>query len=77
MSAISAGSKPAGVQCILDEDHMNTMISNSGAARLSLPAGRIAIGASAAALMLLASLHVLSPEFDPSWRMVSEYANGR
>lgn len=28
-------------------------------------------------LLLLALLHVLSPEFDPSWRMVSEYANGR
>ena len=27
-------------------------------------------------LLLLAALHVLSPEFDPSWRMVSEYANG-
>ena len=26
---------------------------------------------------MLASLHVLSPEFDPSWRVVSEYANGR
>jgi hypothetical protein len=25
----------------------------------------------------LAALHVLSPEFDPSWRMVSEYALGR
>jgi len=29
-----------------------------------------------AALLALASLHLLSPEFDPSWRMVSEYANG-
>lgn len=28
-------------------------------------------------LLILAILHVLSPEFDPSWRMVSEYANGR
>jgi Protein of unknown function (DUF998) len=27
--------------------------------------------------LLLAVLHVLSPEFDPAWRMVSEYANGR
>jgi hypothetical membrane protein len=25
---------------------------------------------------LLASLHVLSPEFSPAWRMVSEYGNG-
>jgi hypothetical protein len=34
------------------------------------------IGISAAALLFLASLHILSPEFDPSWHMVSEYANG-
>ncbi len=44
---------------------------------ISLTAVRLAIAASAAALLLLASLHVLSPEFDPSWRMVSEYANGQ
>jgi hypothetical protein len=42
----------------------------------SLTAARLAIAASAAALLLLAGLHVLSPEFDPAWRMVSEYANG-
>jgi hypothetical protein len=28
-------------------------------------------------ILLLALLHVLSPEYDASWRMVSEYANGR
>ena len=28
-------------------------------------------------MALLAALHILSPEFDPSWRMVSEYANGQ
>lgn len=38
---------------------------------------RLAIGASVAVLLFLAILHVLSPEFDPSWRMVSEYANGQ
>jgi hypothetical protein len=27
--------------------------------------------------LLLAGLHVLSPEFNPAWRMVSEYALGR
>lgn len=35
-----------------------------------------AIGATIITLLLLASLHILSPEFDPAWRMVSEYANG-
>lgn len=37
---------------------------------------RLAIAAATAVLLLLASLHVLSPEFDPSFRMVSEYALG-
>lgn len=44
--------------------------SSSVAARLSLVAA-------AATLAFLAALHVLSPEFDPSWRMVSEFANGQ
>jgi hypothetical membrane protein len=44
---------------------------------LHLSAARLAIGAAAAVLLLLAGLHALSPEFDPSWRVVSEYANGR
>lgn len=39
-------------------------------------AARIAIAATVTALVLLASLRVLSPEFDPAWRAVSEYANG-
>lgn len=36
----------------------------------------VAIAASAFVLVLLSALHLLSPEFDPSWRVVSEYANG-
>jgi len=44
---------------------------------LSLPAARLAVAASIAVPLLLASLHVLSPEFDPAWRMVSEYADGQ
>lgn len=44
--------------------------------RISRPAAFSAIAAACAALLLLASLHVLSPEFSPAWRMVSEYGNG-
>jgi hypothetical protein len=44
--------------------------------RISLPAARLAIATAVTALLLLASLHILSPEFDPAWRMVSEYAYG-
>jgi hypothetical protein len=41
-----------------------------------MTAARWSVACGAAALVLLAALHVLSPEFDPSWRMVSEYALG-
>ena len=44
--------------------------------KIEVTAARLSIAAAAAVLLLLASLHVLSPEFDPSWRMVSEYALG-
>lgn len=44
---------------------------------VAFPAEQLAIAAGVAVLVLLASLHFLSPEFDPAWRMVSEYANGR
>jgi hypothetical protein len=40
-------------------------------------AASTAIALSVAVLVLLAALHALSPEFNPSWRVVSEYANGR
>ena len=44
---------------------------------LSDLAARAAIAAATAAFVLLFSLHVLSPEFSPAWRLVSEYANGQ
>src|SRR5579864_7069462 len=40
------------------------------------PAAWMAILATSAAIVFLAALHVLSPEFSPSWRMISEYAFG-
>lgn len=36
----------------------------------------LAIGASVVSALALVALHFLSPQFHPSWRMVSEYANG-
>ena len=44
-------------------------MSNNSTARLT-------IVTSIATLLSLVVLHILSPEFAPSWRMVSEYANG-
>lgn len=56
---------------------MDTVAPSSSrlASRSSLAAG-LSLAASLATLGLLAALHLLSPEFAPSWRMISEYANG-
>jgi hypothetical protein len=42
----------------------------------SVPAARVSIIAAVLVVLLLAGLHLLSPELDPAWRMVSEYALG-
>ena len=41
------------------------------------PAAVVALMATAVSCASLLLLHIVSPEFAPSWRMVSEYANGR
>ena len=42
----------------------------------SIAAG-VAFGGAAGFLLILATLHVLKPQLDPSWRLISEYAIGR
>jgi hypothetical protein len=44
--------------------------------KISKSAARLSIIAAVAALVFLASLHIVSPEFDPARRVVSEYALG-
>ncbi len=44
--------------------------------RLNQAIAKAAVLFAIATLLVLALLHAASPEFDPSWRMVSEYANG-
>lgn len=56
---------------------MKKLRSHNSGATISVGAARLAMGGTVAALSFLGALHVLSPEFDPAWRMVSEYANGR
>ena len=43
---------------------------------ISRTATRLSLATATMSLVLLAALHVIKPEFDPSWRMVSEYAIG-
>jgi hypothetical protein len=58
-------------------NQMSTRNSSTAAKEpISRAAARLSLAASVACLIFLAALHVLSPEFDPSWRMVSEYALG-
>lgn len=52
-------------------------VPGASATRISGRAAWLSVAATASTLILLTSLHVLSPEFDPSWRVVSEYALGR
>ncbi|HKY53543.1 MAG TPA: DUF998 domain-containing protein [Anaerolineales bacterium] len=61
---------------------MNEIISKSKPSTTSAIVGsqiaaRLSFGAAVTTLVLLGALHILSPEFAPSWRMVSEYANGQ
>jgi hypothetical protein len=51
--------------------------SEGATSKIPVASASVAIAASVAALVLLLSLHVLSPEFSPAWRMISEYANGQ
>ncbi|MGH8283711.1 MAG: DUF998 domain-containing protein [Gammaproteobacteria bacterium] len=50
--------------------------SITNASTIAGRAAWFAMAAIAAAFLCLVALHVLSPEFHPSWRMVSEYAFG-
>jgi Protein of unknown function (DUF998) len=56
---------------------MTKAILNSHPVRISIGAARVSLVLAVLALASLAGLHVLSPEFDPSRRAVSEYALGR
>ena len=52
------------------------LVSIGNSSRLAKPAAWVALLATGATLVLLAVLHFLSPEFSPSWRVISEYALG-
>jgi Protein of unknown function (DUF998) len=57
----------------------NTMSNDSSISQLAIPqtAARLASALAALFLVLLAVLHLLKPELDPSWRVISEYALGK
>ena len=55
---------------------MNKPITQPDQLNISAPAAWFSLSMSAAVFVSLAGLHILSPEFDPSRRVVSEYALG-
>ncbi len=55
---------------------METSIANTASTNWSTSAAMFSLVATAVSLIALLALHVVSSEFAPSWRMVSEYANG-
>ncbi|HEU0202629.1 MAG TPA: hypothetical protein VFR86_19630, partial [Burkholderiaceae bacterium] len=52
-------------------------LAESAPVEWSTGAATIAIAAAAISAFCLIALHIVSPEFEVSWRMVSEYANGK
>ncbi len=54
----------------------NNKISSPSAMALSQNAARLAFAGAAIWVILIVVLHILEPEFDPSWRMLSEYELG-
>jgi Protein of unknown function (DUF998) len=56
---------------------METIVNPMQAATWFAPTAYVAIAAAVVSCAALLLLHFVSPEFAPSWRMVSEYANGR
>jgi hypothetical protein len=56
---------------------MDAVVDHGGVGGGFAPAAYVAVLAVILSGASLVLLHFLSPEFAPSWRMVSEYANGR
>lgn len=51
-------------------------VAASPVTEISQTAARLSFAAATMFLVLLAALHFIKPEFDPSWRVISEYALG-
>lgn len=60
----------------MNETATKPLSSTDNPSHIVEPAALVAILGTGAAFLLLATLHLLSPEFSPSWRVISEYALG-
>lgn len=55
---------------------MDSMVTARPATAISVTAARLSFLAAAVFVVLLAALHFIKPELDPSWHFISEYAIG-
>jgi hypothetical protein len=75
-TVISKDRTPIAIDRSKERCSMNNGVVTRDLPEIEVRGALLAMGAAAATLLLLAGLHILSPEFDPSFRMVSEYALG-
>jgi hypothetical protein len=76
-TVISKDRTPIAFDRSKERSSMNNGVLTRDIPEIEAIGALLAMVAAAATLLLLISLHILSPEFDPSFRMVSEYALGR
>jgi len=66
-----------GPEGAMNDSVTKSLPGMSSASQIRERAAWLAFLLTGATILLLAALHVLSPEFSPSWRVISEYAFGR
>jgi len=60
----------------MSQNQLNNL-SDSSATTISRPAAQLSFVTASLFLVLLAALHILKPDLDPSWHMISEYEIGQ
>ena len=75
-TVFSKDSTPIAFDRSKERISMKNGVLTRDTSKIEVTSARLSIVAAAVVLLLLAGLHILSPEFDPSFRMVSEYALG-
>ena len=73
---LSKDSTPIAFNRSKERYSMKNGVLTRESSKIEAITARLSIVAAGTTLLLLASLHILSPAFDPSFRMVSEYALG-
>src|SRR5260370_36872122 len=76
-TVISKDGNPIAFDRSKERNSMKNGVLTRDPSKIEATSARLSIVAAAVVLLLLASLHILSPAFDPSYRMASEYALGQ